>query len=66
MRGSTVAVTFMVGPEGRVEEIRLSPEPADRGFGKKLEEVMRSYRFRPARGPDGLPVAGTITVELTF
>ncbi len=66
MRGATIAVTFMVGPEGRVEEVRFSPEPADRGFGKKLEEVMRNYRFRPARGSDGQPVAGTITVELTF
>ena len=56
----------MVGPEGRVEDIRLSPEPQDRGFARKLEDVMRNYRFRPARGPDGLPVAGTITVELTF
>lgn len=66
LRGVTIAVTFWVGPEGRVKEIRLSPEPADRGFAKKLEDVMRNYRFRPARGPDGLPIAGTITVELTF
>jgi hypothetical protein len=56
----------MVGPEGRVEEVRLAPEPDDHGFAKKLEEVMKNYRFRPARGPDGLPVAGKITVELTF
>ena len=66
LRGVTISVTFMVGPEGRVEDIRLSPEPQDRGFARKLEDVMRNYRFRPARGPDGLPVAGTITVELTF
>ncbi len=66
LRGVTISVTFMVGPEGRVEDIRLAPEPQDRGFARKLEEVMRNYRFRPARGPDGQPVAGTITVELTF
>ena len=66
LRGVTISVTFLVGPEGRVEGVRLSPEPQDRGFARKLEEVMRNYRFRPARGPDGLPVAGTITVELTF
>ena len=66
LRGVTISVTFMVGPEGRVEDIRLAPEPEDRGFARKLEEVMRNYRFRPARGPDGQPVAGTITVELTF
>ena len=66
LRGVTISVTFLVGPEGRVEGVRLSPEPQDRGFARKLEDVMRNYRFRPARGPDGLPVAGTITIELTF
>ncbi len=66
LRGATISVTFLVGPEGRVEDVRFSPEPEDRGFARKLEEVMRSYRFRPARGLDGLPVAGTITVDLTF
>ena len=63
------------GPgSGRRRRVRLlvfhahgeKPEPEDRGFARKLEEVMRNYRFRPARGPDGLPVAGTITVDLTF
>ncbi len=66
LRGATISVTFLVGPEGRVEDVRFSPEPEDRGFARQLEEVMRSYRFRPARGPDGLPVAGTVTVDLTF
>jgi hypothetical protein len=56
----------MVGPEGRVEAVRFAPEPDDRGFAKKLEEVMRNYRFRPARGPDGTVVAGTVIVQLTF
>ena len=66
MRGLTVSVTFKVGPDGQVEDVSFSPEPPDRGFAKKLEEVMRNYRFRPARGPDGLPVAGTTKVSLTF
>ena len=66
LRGVTISVTFMVGPEGRVESVRFSPEPEDRGFARKLEDIMRNYRFRPARGPDGLPVAGTIRVDLTF
>ncbi|MFN0179298.1 MAG: energy transducer TonB [Gemmatimonadales bacterium] len=66
MRGITISVTFLVGPEGRVESVRFVPEPDDRGFAKKLEEVMRNYRFRPARGPDGTVVAGTVMVQLTF
>jgi len=66
LRGVTMSVTFMVGPEGRVDDVRFSPEPDDRGFARKLEEVMRNYRFRPARGLDGLPIAGTFTVQVTF
>jgi TonB family protein len=66
LRGVTISVTFLVDPQGRVDQVRFSPEPNDRGFAKKLEEVMRSYRFRPARGPDGLPVAGSVAVQLTF
>ena len=66
LRGVTIAVTFLIGPEGRVDEVRFSPEPDDRGFGRKLEEILRSYRFRPARGTDGLPIAGTFAVQLTF
>jgi len=56
----------MVGRDGRVVEVSFDPEPDDRGFAKKLKEVMRSYRFRPARGPDGLPTAGSTVVTLTF
>ena len=66
LRGVTISVTFMVDPQGRVDAVRFSPEPDNRGFAKKLDEVMRSYRFRPARSPDGLPVAGMVVVQLTF
>lgn len=66
LRGTTIAVTFEVGPDGRVVDVQFEPEPGDRGFGRKLEEVMRGYRFRPARGEDGRPVAGRTTVTLTF
>jgi len=66
LRGVTISVTFLIGPEGRVDHVRFSPEPDDRGFARKLEEVMRNYRFRPARGTDGLPVPGTFMVQVTF
>ena len=66
VRGMTIAVTFLVAVDGRVDGVRFEPILPDRGFAKKLEEVMRGYRFRPARGPDGLPVAGTTTVSVSF
>ena len=66
LRGVTIAVTFNVGPDGRVVDVSFAPEPDDRGFARKLEDILKSYRFRPARGPDGLPIAGTTIVSLTF
>mgnify|MGYP001373336451 CR=1 FL=1 len=66
MRGVTVEVTFLVGPEGRVEGVELAPEPDDRGFAKKLEQVLRDYRFRPARDSAGRVIAGRFVVALTF
>ncbi|MEO8451747.1 MAG: hypothetical protein ABI647_18295 [Gemmatimonadota bacterium] len=66
IRGMTVAVTFLVAVDGRVDNVRFEPDLPDHGFAKKLEEVMRGYRFRPARGPDGLPIAGTTTVSVSF
>ena len=66
LRGLTIAVSFLVAADGRVDRVTFSPDPPDRGFAKKLEEVMRSYRFRPARSAEGLPVPGTTTVSVTF
>jgi TonB family protein len=66
MRGRTIAVTFWVATDGRVERVALEPEIEDKGFAKKLAEVMRNYRFRPARAPDGQIIPGTTTVSVTF
>ena len=53
------AIRHGVGPDGRVERVELAPEIDDRGFAKKFVEVMRNYRFRPARSADGAAIAGT-------
>lgn len=66
MRGRTVAVTFWVGVDGRVDKVVMEPEIPDRGFARKFEEVMRNYRFRPARSAEGESIPGTTTVSVTF
>lgn len=66
MRGQRVAVTFWVGTDGRVRRVELEPEIADRGFAKRFRDVMMQYRFRPARSPEGTPIAGTTTVTIAF
>lgn len=66
LRGQTIAVTFWVGTDGRVERVALAPDIEDKGFAKRFSEVMKSYRFRPARSPDGAIIPGTTTVSVTF
>jgi hypothetical protein len=66
MRGLTIAVTFFVLADGRVDQVAFAPEIPDHGYAKKLEDVMRAYRFRPARSAAGLPVPGRTTVSVSF
>jgi hypothetical protein len=66
MRGRTIAVTFWVASDGRVERVALDPEIDDGGFSKRFSDVMRHYRFRPARSPEGVAIPGTTTVSVTF
>jgi hypothetical protein len=66
LRGRTLEVTFQIDRNGRVTDIAVSPPIADRGYSRKFDEVMRGYRFSPARDPDGVAVAGVLTVEVSY
>jgi outer membrane biosynthesis protein TonB len=66
MRGARIEVTFWVAADGRVQRVEFEPEVPDRGYGQRLEEVLKDYRFRPARDAAGLSVPGTTKVTLTF
>jgi hypothetical protein len=52
--------------DGRVDHVVSFPDIPDRGYAKKFEDAMRSYRFRPARSPDGTPVPGVAIVHISF
>jgi outer membrane biosynthesis protein TonB len=66
MRGLTIQVTFFVLADGQVDRVLFSDDIPDRGYAKRLETVMRAYRFRPARSAAGQPVPGHTTVSVTF
>jgi len=59
-------VTFWVRVDGRVERYQVDPEINDRDYARKFDEVMRAFRFTPARAPDGTRVSGTTTVTFTL
>lgn len=62
MQGRATRVTFYVSAAGVVEHIEVVPGIEDRGYARKFEERMRSYRFRPARDGQGASVPGTVTI----
>ena len=62
----TIDVNFFVLADGRVDDVVFIPEIPDRAYAKKLEDAMRSYRFRPARSPEGQAVAGVAVVKVSF
>ena len=66
LRGASLAVTFWVRVDGRVDRYEVAPEIADRDYARKFDEVIRAFRFTPARAPDGSTVAGTTTVTFTL
>jgi outer membrane biosynthesis protein TonB len=63
LRGASLRVTFWVRVDGRVERYRVEPEIKDRDYARKFDEVMRAFRFTPARAPDGSSVAGVATIS---
>jgi hypothetical protein len=66
LRGVSVSVTFWVRVDGRVERYRVVPEIKDQEYARKFDEMMRAFRFTPARAPDGSQVAGTTTISITL
>jgi hypothetical protein len=66
LRGVSLSVTFWVRVDGRVERYQVVPEIKDRDYAKKFDEVMRAFRFTPARAPDGTRVAGTTKISFTL
>ena len=66
LRGASLDVTFWVRVDGRVERYEVRPRINDRDYARKFDEVIRAFRFTPARAPDGTRIAGTTRVTFTL
>jgi outer membrane biosynthesis protein TonB len=66
LRGASLDVTFWVRVDGRVERYEVRPAINDRDYARKFDEVIRAFRFTPARAPDGTKMAGTTRVTFTL
>jgi predicted GH43/DUF377 family glycosyl hydrolase len=52
--------------DGRVERYEVQPVITNEDYARKFDEVIRSFRFTPARAPDGSRIAGTTRVTFTL
>jgi TonB family protein len=62
---ATVQLQITVTAEGRAANIEILKEPGN-GFGEKAVEAVRKWKFKPARRPDGSPVAARVKIEVAF
>ncbi len=66
LRGASLDVTFWVRVDGRVERYEVRPAIEDKDYARKFDEVIRAFRFTPARAPDGTRIPGTTRVTFTL
>lgn|SRR5574337_627585 len=66
LRGKVLKVTFSIRADGRVERYQTDPPIQDGGYRQRWDELSRTFRFRPARAPDGTPIATDYTIELVL
>jgi len=61
----TVVLRVVVTADGRVKNAQVVKGPGH-GLEQKFIEAVKNWRFKPADGPDGTPVACQVQVEATF
>ena len=61
----TVVLVVIVGPDGQAHNIRVVKGVSD-GLTESAIETVRSWKFKPATGPDGDLAPVRMTIEVTF
>ena len=62
---ASVVLQVVVNAEGHAENISVLRK-AGYGLDQNAIETVKNWRFRPATGPDGGPVATIVPIEVTF
>lgn len=61
----TVYLVVVIGPDGQARNIHVVKGIPD-GLSERAIEAVQSWRFKPATGPDGVPVSVRQTIEVRF
>ena len=55
VRGFHLVAEYDVDETGKVVDFKFTPT-RDGGYNRRLEDVLKSFKFRPGTKPDGTPV----------
>lgn len=61
----SVFLLVVVGADGRATDIQIA-KGLGMGLDEKAVEKVRTWRFKPAVGPDGKPIAMQVSIEVLF
>lgn len=64
LRGKELTIVCYVGIDGKVDRYELTPPVADAGYRRKLDDMIRTVRFVPARDSLNRIVAGVTSLTL--
>jgi hypothetical protein len=65
VRGFHMVAEFDVDETGKVLTYHFSPTK-DGGYNKRVDEVLKSFRFRPGTKPDGTPIRMIAQITYDF
>ncbi|MEO7085688.1 MAG: hypothetical protein ABI442_01130, partial [Gemmatimonadaceae bacterium] len=55
VRGFHLVAEYDVDETGKVVDFKFSPTP-DGGYNRRLDNVLKNFKFRPGTKPDGTPI----------
>jgi TonB family protein len=65
VRGFHLVAEYDVDEAGRIVNFKFTPTP-DRGYNRRLEEMLKEFKFRPGTTPDGTPIRAKAQVVYDF
>jgi hypothetical protein len=65
VRGFHLVAEYDIDETGKIVSFKFTPTP-DAAYNRRLEEVLKSFRFRPGTTPDGTPIRTKAQVVYDF
>ncbi|HET9426013.1 MAG TPA: hypothetical protein VFO55_11625 [Gemmatimonadaceae bacterium] len=65
VKGTTVKANFYIAASGAIDSVVFTPT-RDGGYNRKLNDLFKTFKFRPATTLDGVPIKGVYPFSYDF